>query len=57
MSTIELNRFVVVLIYGSLVLLGDVLRTLKIKTGLSSKNMKALRIDNFYSNYKSVVEL
>lgn len=37
--------------------IGDGLRKLKIKTGLSSANMKALRIDNFYSNKKSVEEL
>ncbi len=35
---------------------GDILRFFKIKTGLSSINMKALRIDNFYSNKKSVEE-
>lgn len=38
-------------------LIGDFLRSLKIKTGLSSGNMKALRIDNFYSNQKSIKEL
>jgi len=37
--------------------IGDGLRKLKIKTSLSSANMKALRIDNFYSNKKSVEEL
>lgn len=37
--------------------IGDGLRKLKIKTGLSSANTKALRIDNFYSNKKSVEEL
>jgi nucleoside-diphosphate-sugar epimerase len=36
---------------------GDILRCLKIKTNLSSVNMKALRIDNFYSNQKSIQEL
>ncbi|MBB6370314.1 NAD-dependent epimerase/dehydratase family protein [Chryseobacterium shigense] len=38
-------------------LIGDGLRKLKIKTNLSSVNMKALRINNFYSNRKSVDEL
>lgn len=38
-------------------LIGDGLRKLKIKTNLSSANMKALRINNFYSNRKSVEEL
>lgn len=33
---------------------GDFLRFFKIKTNLSSANMKALQIDNFYSNKKSV---
>ncbi|UOU97280.1 hypothetical protein MUU74_12340 [Chryseobacterium daecheongense] len=37
--------------------IGDALRALHIKTDLSSENMKALRIDNFYSNLKSVEEL
>lgn len=37
--------------------LGDGLRKLKIKTSLSSPNMKALRINNFYSNKKSAEEL
>lgn len=37
--------------------IGDALRALHIKTDLSSENMKALRIDNFYSNLKSVQEL
>lgn len=37
--------------------IGDVVRALNIKTGLSSENMKALRINNFYSNRKSVQEL
>lgn len=36
---------------------GDFLRFLKIKTNLSSVNMKALRIDNFYSNQKSIINL
>ncbi|MCS3870162.1 nucleoside-diphosphate-sugar epimerase [Chryseobacterium ginsenosidimutans] len=36
--------------------IGDVLRCFKIKTNLSSVNMKALRIDNFYSNQKSIDE-
>ncbi|PJJ67085.1 NAD-dependent epimerase/dehydratase family protein [Chryseobacterium geocarposphaerae] len=36
---------------------GDFLRFIKIKTNLSSANMKALRIDNFYSNQKSINEL
>lgn len=35
---------------------GDILRCFKIKTNLSSSNMKALRIDNFYSNEKSMQE-
>ncbi|MDQ0782095.1 hypothetical protein QF044_001949 [Chryseobacterium sp. W4I1] len=37
--------------------IGDCLRKLKIKTSLSSANMKALRIHNFYSNQKSTDEL
>lgn len=37
--------------------IGDFLRLIKIKTNLSSANMKALRIDNFYSNQKSINEL
>ncbi|WP_449401650.1 hypothetical protein [Chryseobacterium wanjuense] len=37
--------------------IGDFLRALKIKTSLSSTNMKALRIENFYSNQKSVEQL
>jgi len=37
--------------------IGDILRCLKIKTDLSSSNMKALRIDNFYTNQKSIDEL
>jgi len=37
--------------------MGDFLRFLKIKTNLSSVNMKALRIDNFYCNKKSIEEL
>ncbi|MFC7347331.1 NAD-dependent epimerase/dehydratase family protein [Chryseobacterium zhengzhouense] len=36
---------------------GDLLRSFKIKTNLSSVNMKALQIDNFYSNKKSIAEL
>jgi len=36
---------------------GDFLRFFKIKTNLSSVNMKALRINNFYSNQKSIDEL
>ncbi|WP_426278378.1 NAD-dependent epimerase/dehydratase family protein [Chryseobacterium sp. S-02] len=36
---------------------GDLLRCFKIKTNISSVNMKALRIDNFYSNQKSIDEL
>lgn len=35
---------------------GDGLRRLKIKTNLSSSNMKALQIYNYYSNQKSVEE-
>jgi nucleoside-diphosphate-sugar epimerase len=38
-------------------LIGDCLRFAKIKTSLSSVNMKALRIENFYTNKKSVDEL
>lgn len=38
-------------------LLGDFLRFFKIKTNLSSTNMKALRIDNYYTNQKSVKDL
>lgn len=38
-------------------LLGDFLRFFKIKTSLNSSNMKALRIDNFYTNHKSVKDL
>ncbi|GAB0157366.1 NAD-dependent epimerase/dehydratase family protein [Chryseobacterium sp. Alg-005] len=37
--------------------IGNLLRALQIKTDLSSENMKALRIDNFYSNHKSIQEL
>lgn len=37
--------------------IGDCMRKLKIKTSLSSPNMKALRIHNFYSNRKSSEEL
>ncbi|MEY8760695.1 NAD-dependent epimerase/dehydratase family protein [Chryseobacterium tongliaoense] len=37
--------------------IGDFLRLLKIKTGMSSVNMKALKIENFYSNRKSMNEL
>lgn len=37
--------------------IGDILRWFKIKTDVSSINMKALRIDNFYSNQKSIEEL
>lgn len=38
-------------------LIGDGLRKLKIKTNLSSSNMKALQIRNYYNNRKSVKEL
>ncbi|MCD9615413.1 NAD-dependent epimerase/dehydratase family protein [Chryseobacterium gleum] len=38
-------------------LVGDYLRKLKIKTNLSSSNMKALQIRNYYNNRKSVKEL
>ncbi|REC50149.1 NAD-dependent epimerase/dehydratase family protein [Chryseobacterium pennipullorum] len=38
-------------------IIGDGLRKLKIKTNLSSSNMKALQIRNYYSNRKSVDEL
>jgi nucleoside-diphosphate-sugar epimerase len=38
-------------------IIGDILRKLKIKTSLSSPNMKALRINNYYSNRKSSEEL
>jgi len=37
--------------------IGDCLRFVNIKTSLSSVNMEALRIDNFYANQKSVDEL
>ncbi|AZA76860.1 NAD-dependent epimerase/dehydratase family protein [Chryseobacterium sp. G0186] len=36
---------------------GDHLRKIKIKTNLSSSNMKALQTNNYYSNQKSVEEL
>lgn len=38
-------------------MIGDGLRRLKIKTSLSSANMKALSINNYYSNWKSIKEL
>lgn len=38
-------------------LIGEGLRKLKIKTNLSTSNMKALQICNYYSNQKSVNEL
>ncbi|WP_241285634.1 NAD-dependent epimerase/dehydratase family protein [Chryseobacterium arthrosphaerae] len=38
-------------------LLGDGLRKLKIRTSLSTSNMKALQINNYYSNRKSAQEL
>lgn len=38
-------------------LIGDGLRKLNIKTNLSTSNMKALQICNYYSNQKSVKEL
>ncbi|MGH1517518.1 NAD-dependent epimerase/dehydratase family protein [Chryseobacterium sp. JK1] len=38
-------------------LMGDGLRKLKIKTNLSTSNMKALQICNYYSHQKSVKEL
>ncbi|MDR6462506.1 NAD-dependent epimerase/dehydratase family protein [Chryseobacterium sediminis] len=38
-------------------LIGDGLRKLNIKTNLSTSNMKALQIYNYYSNQKSVNEL
>lgn len=37
--------------------LGDILRLCKIKTSISSINMKILCIDNFYTNKKSISEL
>ncbi len=37
--------------------IGDLLRFFKIETNLSSVNIKALQIDNFYSNKKSIEEL
>ncbi|MCT2406484.1 NAD-dependent epimerase/dehydratase family protein [Chryseobacterium antibioticum] len=37
--------------------IGDGLRKLKIKTNLSTSNMKALQICNYYSNQKSLKEL
>ncbi len=45
------------LVLAMLGVFGDGLRKLKIKSSLSSANMKALRIDNFYSNRKSVEDL
>lgn len=36
---------------------GDILRRLNIKTNLSTPNMKALQIHNYYSNEKSATEL
>lgn len=38
-------------------LIGDALRKFEIKTDLSSSNMKALQISNYYSNQKSIEEL
>ncbi|NIF04861.1 NAD-dependent epimerase/dehydratase family protein [Chryseobacterium sp. Tr-659] len=38
-------------------LIGDGLRKLKIKTNLSTTNMKALQVCNYYSNLKSVKDL
>ncbi|WP_276875805.1 NAD-dependent epimerase/dehydratase family protein [Chryseobacterium joostei] len=38
-------------------LIGDGLRMLKVKTGLSTSNMNALQICNYYSNQKSVEKL
>lgn len=38
-------------------LIGDSLRKLNIKTNLSTSNMKALQISNYYSNRKSVQDL
>lgn len=46
------NRFL-----SFLGLIGDGLRKLKIRTNLSTPNMKALQIKNYYSNQKSVEEL
>ncbi|AKK74503.1 dihydroflavonol 4-reductase [Chryseobacterium gallinarum] len=37
--------------------IGDVLRKLNVKTNVSTPNMKALRIRNYYSNQKSMEEL
>lgn len=37
--------------------IGDIVRIFNIRTSLSSSNIKALKIDNFYSNQKSVQEL
>ncbi len=37
--------------------IGDVVRKLNIKTNLSTSNMKALQVCNYYSNQKSVEEL
>jgi dihydroflavonol-4-reductase len=54
------NPFMVPIPNSALVMLGligDYMRKLKIKTNLSSSNMKALRINNFYSNQKSADEL
>lgn len=36
---------------------GDKLRKMKIRTNLSTVNLKALQIHNYYSNYKSLEEL
>ncbi|ASK29599.1 dihydroflavonol 4-reductase [Chryseobacterium sp. T16E-39] len=38
-------------------IIGDLLRFLNIKTSLSTPNMKALRIDNYYTGQKSIDEL
>lgn len=38
-------------------LMGDILRLSSIKTSISSPNMKALRINNYYANQKSIQEL
>jgi len=45
---------VILFIFG---FFGDFLRALKIKTNISSCNMKILRIENYYSNEKSIKEL
>ena len=45
------------LVLISLGYLGDLLRFFKVKTDVSSVNMRILCVNNFYSNSKSVKEL